>query len=155
MGTFKRRGTGPLVVLLVAVAAGAEPVKEVYFAGGGAGSVPKGTRAVLDVSDDESLKVNWQEGAWALPYDRVEALYVSLARPKSMPKVEFLLGLRLKFRKTYLSLQYRKDNDRHDRAYFVLPEGVGTEKLDRLSELAGRPIVWESEQARRVTARGR
>ena len=53
----------------------AVPATTPVYAGGSL-KLPAGTVAKLDTSDDQVMKIAWQENNWELPYSRIRVVYV-------------------------------------------------------------------------------
>jgi len=121
---------------------------------GGSAKVPPGKLAVLEVSDEQLMRITWKGGSWELPYSRIQTLYVSLSRPSAMVEMAgatyglLLLGA-LRGRKAYLSVRYEDPDGASKTCLFVIPAGSGQNTVDTLGKKSSRNVVFESEEARR------
>jgi hypothetical protein len=134
---------------------GKEPPDGVLYVGGSA-ALPKDVVGVLEVEDDESVKISWEGGRWELPYERIQVLYVSVSRPSAMVELGgisawFLLAA-AKNKKCYLSVQYEEPNARPKKCFFLIRGKSGAPVLETLEKKSKRPVVFESEEARRRVA---
>jgi hypothetical protein len=121
---------------------------------GGSAKVPAGKLAVLDVSEEQVMRITWKGGSWELPYSRVQTLYVSLSRPSAMVEMAgatyglLLLGA-LRGRKGFLSVRYEDPDGDSQTCWFLVPPGGALESVQILAKKSNRNIVFESEEARR------
>jgi len=121
---------------------------------GGSAKVPAGKLAVLDVSEEQVMRITWKGGSWELPYSRVQTLYVSLSRPSAMVEMAgatyglLLLGA-LRGRKGFLSVRYEDPDGASRTCWFLVPPGGALESVQILAKKSNRNIVFESEEARR------
>jgi hypothetical protein len=134
---------------------GKETSNGVFYVGGSA-TVPRNVVGVLDVEDDDSLRITWEGGRWELPYERIQVLYVSVSRPSAMVELGglsawFLLAA-TKGKKCYLSLQYEEPNTRPQKCFFLIRGKNARRVMEALEKKSKRPLVFESEEARRRVA---
>lgn len=120
---------------------------------GGAATVPKDAVGVLDVEDNDSLRITWEGGRWELPYKRIQVLYVSVSRPSAMVELGglsawFLLAA-AKGKKCYLSMQYEEPNARPRKCFFLIKGNSTSRVMEALEKKSNHPLVYESEEARR------
>ena len=108
---------------------------------GGLATIPKNASGVLDVEDNESLRIRWEGGRWELPYERIQVLYVSVSRP---PELRVAAT-----KKCYLSIQYEEPNSQPQKCFFIIKGNSASGVLVALEKKSNRPLVFESEEARR------
>ncbi len=116
---------------------------------GGDARVPSGKLAELDARDEKVMRIQWDEGSWEIPYERITVIYVSLSRPSAMVELgsPFTLGA-LKHRKIYLSVRYDEENEVAGKCIFLVREGYG-ETVELLAERSKRNVVFETYDAKR------
>jgi hypothetical protein len=137
-----------VVVLLVigSATAAVDSDKAAYV--GGTANVTRGTRSVLDVSDEKSVKFD----AWQTPYDRITALdygqHVGRHWAFAALGVYGVLPIILsKKRQHYLTVEYNDDNGKAQAAIFEVGKGSIRTVLKTLEVRSGKKIQYEDKEA--------
>jgi hypothetical protein len=136
---------------------GTEPAKgeiqDLIYIGGSA-KAPSSKLAILDLSDEQVMRIAWKGGNWELPYSRIQTLYVTLSRPSALVELSgatyglLMLGA-LRGRKGYLSVRYEDPDATSRTCLFLIPPSGALKTVETLARKSGRNIVFESEEARR------
>lgn len=141
-----------ILFVLSAGVAWAQQSFDAMYMQGRVRELPEKKPGKLDVSDADALQFTWEKGSWKVPFSQIKTVYVSLSRRSALGEAFGLAGAAIgeaKKRKLLFSLSLTDEKGTNRNAVFFLPGAPPPEFWQALEAKTGRPVVYESEEARK------